>query len=161
VLRTGVVAVVVVLPLAGVVGWLVDGAAGLAGALLGVLIPAVFFAITVVTALITLRLSPGALGAVVLASWVAKLVLLIVALTLLDQWSGWSRPVFAVTFLVAVAGWLGLEAWMVLRTRQPYVTPVPSGSTATSPSTPTPRRGATHEPGPGVGKVQASHDRHT
>lgn len=161
VLRVGTIAVVLALPLAGLAGWAADGAAGAAGALLGVLIPAVFFAITVVTALITLRLSPGALGAVVLASWVAKLILLIVALTLIDQWSGWSRPVFGVSFLVAVAGWLGLEAWMVLRTRQPYVTPAPSGTTATQASDSRPSPGVAPGSETGVGKVQASHDRHS
>ncbi|MGA7688813.1 MAG: hypothetical protein WCA29_06245 [Jiangellales bacterium] len=126
VLRAGLIGVAVLAPVAALVGWLVDGSAGLAGALIGVLVPAAFFALTVVTALVTLHLSPGALGAVVLGSWVVKLVLFIVALSLLNMWDGWSRPVFGVTFMIAVLGWLALEAWMVISTKQPYVQPVRS-----------------------------------
>lgn len=124
VLRAGLVGVAVLAPVAAGIGWLVDGPAGLIGALIGVLVPAAFFALTVVTALVTLHLSPGALGAVVLGSWVVKLLLFILALSLLNMWDGWSRPVFGVTFMVAVIGWLALEAWMVVSTKQPYVQPV-------------------------------------
>jgi len=126
--------VAVAVPLAALVGWLVDGSAGLAGALIGVLVPAAFFGLTAVTALVTLRLSPGALGAVVLGSWVVKLAMLVVVFVLLDQWDGWSRTVFAVTFLIGVLASLGLEAYMVLRTQQPYVAPAASTSTSASDS---------------------------
>lgn len=141
VLRVGAVGVAVAMPLAALVGWLVDGSAGLLGAVMGVLIPAVFFGITVLTALVTLRLSPGALGVVVLSSWVAKLILLIVALSLANQSDAWSRPVFGVTFLLAVVAWLGLEAWLVLRTRTPYVHPQQSSPQA-EPSSPGSERSA-------------------
>lgn len=122
-LRVGGLGLLVLTPLAAGIGWAVDGSAGLAGALIGVLVPAVFFGLTAVTALVTLRLSPGALGAVVLGSWVVKLVLLIIVFSLLNRWEGWSRPVFAVTFLVCVIASLALEALMVIRTQQPYVQP--------------------------------------
>jgi len=125
-LRVGGIGVAVLIPVAAVVGWLVDGSAGLFGALIGVLVPAAFFGLTAVTALVTLRLSPGTLGAVVLGSWVVKLGALIGVFLLLDQWDGWSRPVFAATFLIGVLSSLALEASMVLRTQQPYVRPTPS-----------------------------------
>ena len=127
---------------------------------MGVLIPAAFFGLTVVTALVTLKLSPGALGAAVLASWVAKLILLIVALSLLNQWDGWSRPVFGVTFMIAVAGWLGLEAWMVVTTRQPYVQPVPSVPVTQATEGGDPLDGGASLRSSDVGSVRASHDRH-
>ena len=149
VLRVGALGVAIGLPVAAVAGWLVDGTAGLLGAVLGVAIPALFFGATVVLALVTIRLSPAALGLVVLVSWLVKLVLLVVALVLLDQSQAWSRPVFGVVFLLAVAGWLGLEAWLVLRTRQPYVSPSDASHRSGSPSA---------QPG-GVGSVRASHDR--
>lgn len=149
VLRVGALGLVVGLPIAAAAGWLVDGTAGLLGAVLGVAIPALFFGATVVLALVTIRLSPAALGMVVLVSWLVKLILLVVALVLLDQSEAWSRPVFGVVFLLAVAGWLGLEAWLVLRTRQPYVSPSGASHRPGSPSA---------QPG-GVGRVRASHDR--
>lgn len=122
-LRVGALGLLLLTPLAALIGWVVDGSAGLAGALIGVVVPGVFFGLTAVTALVTLRLSPGALGAVVLGSWVVKLVLLIIVFSLLNQWDGWSRPVFAVTFVVCVIASLALEALMVIRTQQPYVQP--------------------------------------
>ena len=110
---------------AAVVGWLVDGAAGVVGAALGVGIPLVFFGVTVLTALLTARLSPGAMGAVVLGSWVVKMAALIGVLVLIDGWDGWSRPVFFACFAISVPAWLGLEAWVVIKTRQPYTAPAP------------------------------------
>jgi hypothetical protein len=123
VLRLGLLGFAAAVPVVAAVGWWVDGTAGLLGALLGLVLPAAFFGVTAAVGLGTRHLSPGAMGAVVLASWLAKLVLLIVVLVIADQSSAWSRPVFAVVFLTATAAWLGLEAWLVLRTRQPYVVP--------------------------------------
>lgn len=138
VLRLGGVGFAAALPVVAAAGWLVDGSAGLLGALIGLAVPAVFFGITAVLALATTHLSPGAMGAVVLASWLAKLIVLVVVLVLLDQSQAWSRPVFGVVFLLAVAAWLTLEAWIVLRGRQPYVQP--------RPSVPAPDRGQVGEP---------------
>lgn len=155
-LRVALIALSVALPLALGVGWLVDGAAGLAGALLGLAIPVVFFGLTVLTAVLTARLSPGALGAVVLGSWVVKMVLLVVVLAVLDQAEGWSRPVFAVAFGLTVPAWLGLEAWIVVRTRQTYTAPVPGAPPVTRPTHPD-----AGEPVGGdsdVGRVRTSHD---
>lgn len=123
VLRVAVVGAVVLATVAALVGWAIDGQAGLLGALLGVGLPVAFFGVTVVTALVTLRLSPSAMGAVVLVSWMVKVVALIGVLALMDTSDAWSRPVFAVAFGVTVPAWLGLEAWMVIKTRQPYTAP--------------------------------------
>jgi hypothetical protein len=116
---------VVLLVVAAVAGWLVDGRAGVVGAVLGVGIPLVFFGVTVLTALLTARWSPGAMGAVVLGSWVVKMAALIAVLAWIDGWDGWSRPVFFVSFAITVPAWLGMEAWVVVKTRQPYTAPAP------------------------------------
>jgi hypothetical protein len=115
----------VLLVAAALVGWLVDGRAGVVGAALGVGIPLVFFGITVLTALLTARLTPAAMGAVVLGSWVVKMAALIGVLVLIDGWDGWSRPVFFVCFAISVPAWLALEVWVVVKTRQPYTAPAP------------------------------------
>jgi hypothetical protein len=150
-LRLGGIGFAAALPLVALAGWLVDGTAGLWGAVLGLAVPAFFFGATLVVALITVRLSPAQLGTVVMVSWLAKLILVVVVLVLLDQSQAWSRPVFGVVFMLSVAVWLGLEAWLVLRTRQPYVTPVPS----VRPRSP----GASSDGVLDVGSVRASHDR--
>jgi hypothetical protein len=123
--RLGGLGGLVLLAVAVAVGWLVDGRPGVVGAALGVGIPLVFFGVTVLTALLTSRLTPGAMGAVVLGSWVVKMAALIGVLALIDGWDGWSRPVFFVCFAVSVPAWLGLEAWVVVKTRQPYTAPAP------------------------------------
>jgi hypothetical protein len=124
-LRVGALGFAAALPVVALVGWLVDGSAGLLGAVIGLAVPAVFFGMTAAVARLTRNMSPGAMGAVVMASWLAKLIALIVVLVLADQSSAWSRPVFGVVFLLATAGWLALEAWIVVRARQPYVQPRP------------------------------------
>ncbi len=123
--RLGGVGGLALLVVAAVVGWLVDGRPGLVGAILGVGIPLVFFGVTVLTALLTSRWTPGAMGALVLGSWVVKMAALIGLLALIDGWDGWSRPVFFVCFAISVPAWLGLEAWVVVKTRQPYTAPAP------------------------------------
>jgi chromate transport protein ChrA len=124
VLRVAAVALLVAVPLALTAGWLVDGLAGLLGAALGLALPVSFFALTLVTALMTARLSPGVMGAVVLGSWAVKIILLLVALALMDQSQAWSRPVFAVAFGLTVPAWLAFEAVTVVRTRQQYTSSV-------------------------------------
>lgn len=143
VLRAAAVGAAVAVPLAGLVGWLAAGVPGLVGALAGVLIPVVFFGLTVLTAVLTARLSPTAMGTVVMVSWLVKMVGLIVVLALLDSAQGWSRPAFFVAFALAVPAWLGLEAWMVIKTRQTYTTP-PARHSSDSVD--------------GVGSVRGSHD---
>lgn len=118
------VAVAVATPIAVLVGWLVAGIAGVWAALLGLAIPVAFFGITSAIALATWRLGPQALGPTVLGSWLLKLVLLLGVLASLRGADFYSRGVFAAVFLVGVIGYLGLEAWVVLRARTPYVEPV-------------------------------------
>jgi hypothetical protein len=119
----GYVAAAVLLPVAGLVGWLVAGTPGLWGAVLGVAVPVVFLSVTGLVALATARMNVAALGATVLGSWVLKLVLLLAFLAVLRGATFYSRPVFFWAFLVSVAGYLMLEAAVVVRTRAPYVEP--------------------------------------
>ena len=73
-------------------------------------------------ALFTARLSPSTLGAAVLGSWLLKIVVLLVALIALDGRDFYSRGVFVV-FLLGTAGFLVVEAIVVVRTKVPYVEP--------------------------------------
>ena len=125
VLRVGLVALLVALPVALLVGWAIDGTAGLWGALIGMGIATAFFALTVGVALGTARLDVTALGAAVLGSWLVKMILLIVVLVLLRDADFYSRPVLFVTLLLATMGALVLEAVVVSRTRVPYTEPGP------------------------------------
>lgn len=121
----GALAALLALPLATVLGYLFAGVPGAWGALIGMAIPVVFFAITAVTALLTARLGPTTLGVAVLASWLLKIILLLVVLALLRKGEFYDRMALFVSLLIGTAGLLTLEAIVVSRTKVPYVEPVP------------------------------------
>jgi hypothetical protein len=121
VLRLAVLVLVIGVPVVAGIGALVGGAPAALGAALGLLLPLLFLGVTVAVALGTARMAPGALGAVVLGSWLVKLILLVAALALLDRSDAWSRPAFFTTFVLGVVGWLVVEGFVVVRTRVPYV----------------------------------------
>ncbi len=120
VLRVGLVASLVALPVAVVLGYAVAGASGAWGAAIGMGIAVGFFAITVGVALGTAGMGTTALGASVLGSWLIKMILLIVVLVLLRDADFYSRPVLFVALLLGTIGTLVLEALVVTRTQVPY-----------------------------------------
>lgn len=133
ILRTVLVwsgAVTAVLALAGaLVGYLVAGTTGLWSALVGVLVAAVFLAITGASILIANRWYGDALYvplffAIVLGGWILKFVVFIVALLLLrDQ--PWIEPtVFFVAVVVSVLASLVVDVVVLLRMRVPHVSDV-------------------------------------
>ena len=120
VLRIGLIASLVALPIAVLIGYLVAGASGAWGAAIGMGIAVAFFTITVGVALVTAGMDATALGASVLGSWLVKMVLLLVVLALLRDADFYSRPVLFVSLLVGTIGTLVLEALVVTRTQVPY-----------------------------------------
>jgi hypothetical protein len=133
ILRTVLVwsgAVTAVLAVAGaLVGYLVAGTTGLWSALVGVLVAAVFLAITGASILIANRWYGDALYvplffAIVLGGWILKFVVFIVALLLLrDQ--PWIEPaVFFVAVVVSVLASLVVDVVVLLRMRVPHVSDV-------------------------------------
>lgn len=125
VLRFGLIASLVALPVAVLIGFLVAGTAGAWGAAIGMGIAVGFFTITVAVALGTAGMDTTALGASVLGSWLVKMILLIVVLVLLRDADFYSRPVLFVSLLVGTIGTLVLEAVVVTRTQVPYTEPPP------------------------------------
>ena len=111
------------LALAGVGGWLVAGTPGVYGGVLGVGIPSAFFGITLAVALLTGRSSGTALGAVVLGSWLVKLIALVAVLAVLKPLEFYHRPVFGAVLLGWTAVLLGIEVRVIKSTRQMYVEP--------------------------------------
>jgi hypothetical protein len=66
VLRWGTLGSVVALAIAAALGYLLAGSEGLWGAVLGIAIPVVFYSITVVVAVVTVRVRPEVFGAAIL-----------------------------------------------------------------------------------------------
>lgn len=107
------------------VGLLVDGTAGLWGALLGAGLTIVFSGTTVLTMLKTAGSSPQMMAGVVLGGWVAKMVVLVAALAVLGQFDFYNKFIFAAVLLIGVMGSVGLDYRAVSKGRMPYVVPRP------------------------------------
>nr|WP_286186248.1 hypothetical protein [Sphaerisporangium cinnabarinum] len=105
------------------VGALVAGLPGVWGALLGVGVALVFSATTVWTMLRTVDASPTTTAAVVMASWLGKMVVLVAVLVVLRGMDFYDRWVFAGVLLVGVMGSAALDYRAVSRGRIPYVDP--------------------------------------
>lgn len=123
--RSGAAGAVVLAVLAAVLGLVVRGAPGLWGGVVGAAVAAGFVVFTAVAVLLSARLDPTAAGAVLLGSWIVKLLLLVVVLALLRGLTFYDRTTLGVTVLAATVGLLVLETLAVLRTRVPYVDPHP------------------------------------
>ncbi|MEY2635379.1 MAG: hypothetical protein RIS75_1319 [Actinomycetota bacterium] len=93
------------------------------GVALGGGIPWIFFGITTITALKTAGVSAEKLGAIVLGSWLLKIIALLAALAWLRGQDFYDRPIFFATFLIATIGLLVTEALISLKTKVPYVDP--------------------------------------
>ncbi|MEV0892759.1 hypothetical protein ACFWEJ_06975 [Promicromonospora sp. NPDC060204] len=109
--------------LGSLVGLLVAGLPGLWGALIGAALAAFFCATTVWSMLYTVGKGPAAMGAVVMGSWLAKMVVLIVVLVIITQFDFYDRVVLFVVLLLGAVGSALLDYRAVRNGRLPYVEP--------------------------------------
>jgi hypothetical protein len=124
--RLGAGALVVLAVLSAVVWTLVDGTPGLWGALMGAGIGGAFVLTTAIVVIATAHAAPQTTAAVLLGTWLLKLVVAIGVVAALDGFDFYSRPAFAVTIILALVVVLAGETWAVLKARAPYVEPVTS-----------------------------------
>ncbi len=124
--RYGAGGVVAVAVLASVIGGLAVGISGVWGALLGSAVGGGFVLFTVAVVLATAQSSPTTTAAVVMGTWLLKLVAVLVVLAVLRQFDFYDRTTLGVVVLCTVVGVLALETTAIVRTRTTYVDPVPS-----------------------------------
>lgn len=127
-LRDGAVLVGGVTVLGVGIGALVAGMPGVWGALIGAAIALVFSAATTLSMLRTSHASPGTMMAVVMGTWLGKLIVVIAVLAVLRGMDFYDRYVLAVVVAVAVIGSALLDYRAVARGHVPYVTPVTAGT---------------------------------
>jgi hypothetical protein len=111
---------------AGLVGLLLAGPGGLASGLIGALFAFLFLGLTIAGLMVSARLvtdvNPVPAIVVVLVGFVAKVVLFVVAMVALGH-QPWVQPmVLFVSLVVAVLGFLVLDAAVVMRARIPVGT---------------------------------------
>lgn len=105
------------------------GLPGVWGALLGAAVGGGFILFTAVVVLATARSEPTTMAAVLLGSWLLKLVLVIVVMLVLRGMDFYSRGTFVAVIALAVIGLLALETRAVLATKMTYVQPAPEART--------------------------------
>lgn len=122
-------AAVVLAIIAGVIGLLVDGTDGLWSGLLGVLLAALFLAITAISILIANRwygdpIYVQLFFAIVLGGWMLKLGVFIVVMILLSG-APWISPmVFFLSIVAGVALSLAVDVIVLTRMRLPNVSDI-------------------------------------
>lgn len=123
-LRQGALGLVVVLLVGLVAGWCVAGLAGVWGALIGGLIAGVFELATVVMVLLTRNLPPTTTLAVILGSWLLKILLVLVVVVAIKDLTFYDRGTFFAVLAGVFVVVLGAETRAIYKTRVPYVSPV-------------------------------------
>jgi hypothetical protein len=117
------------------VGWALAGPAGAWGSLIGVAVTLVFSGTTVVAMLKTADSDATTTAAVVMGSWLAKMLVVIVVLGVLRGQDFYDRPTLAVVLLLGVIGSAVLDYRAVQQARVPYVQTV-DRTRETNPGTP-------------------------
>jgi len=117
---------VVLLVVAGIIGWIVGERQGLVSAALGAVVAAVFMGLTAASLLVVDRANAGrpsivAVAGTVVGVFVVKMVIFVLLMLWLQS-QAWLAPgVFGVTAVVAVVGTLGIDVAAMATTRVPIV----------------------------------------
>jgi hypothetical protein len=128
-LKYGALLAVAIAVVMGVIGWIVSGGPGIAGALVGTAMAVVFLGITAASILLANRFSGsdmfvGAFFGIVLGSWLVKFVVFIV-LSLVLKGQPWIDPlILFISIVVGVVGSLLVDVIVVARSRVPYASDV-------------------------------------
>ncbi len=123
------------LVLAVAVGGLVARLPGVWGALIGWGLAVLFSTTTVVAMLRTGRSSPAGMAVVVMGTWLAKVLVVVVALALLRPLDFYSKPVLGAVLALGVLGSALLDYRAVTTGRVPYVEPGEPDGPGRSPRT--------------------------
>ena len=124
-LRDTLVLIVALAVVGLVVGSVAAGMPGVWGAVLGVAMTVIFSGTTVISMLKTAGASATTTAAVVLGSWLAKMLVLILALALLRQFDFYDKWLLGGVLMVGVIGAALVDFRAVAHGRVPYVVPGP------------------------------------
>lgn len=105
------------------VGLLINGAAGVLAAEVGVAVAALSGVTTQVAMSVGHRRAPHMMAAIVLGSWLLKMLIIVIVLLVLQGVDGFHKGLFAVFMLVGVFGTVVADLWAVRASRVPYVDP--------------------------------------
>ncbi len=121
-LRYGVGGLIVLVIVSAVAGSIVAGLPGLWGALIGSAIGGFFILTTAALVLFSAKLESGIQGMAMLASWIGKLLVVLIVIAVLKQFDFYSRGTLFLTVVAALLIVLGAETYGALRPRVPIMT---------------------------------------
>jgi hypothetical protein len=121
--RYGVLGLLALTVIASVIGWLVAELPGVWGALIGAAVGGGFILFTALGVLLTAKLPAITAGAVLLGTWLLKLILAIVVMALLKPLDFYSKGSLVLTIVFALIIVLGAETYGVVSQRALYVEP--------------------------------------
>ena len=98
-----------------------QGLPGIWGVLIGAAIAGGFLLVTVASVLLTAPTTPTTTGAVVLGTWLMKVIVVLMVLVLIRDLTFYSHVAFFVTLLVALIVVLATEAYGVITSRVTYL----------------------------------------
>ena len=120
-LKLSALLVVSVAAICSVIGFLVVGVDGLWTALIGSGIALVFTSLTVLSVLLGARLPLAGFYGLVLGGWLLKVVLFAVLMAALARMDFIHGPTLFFAIVLSVLGSLGIDSWVVLRSRIPTI----------------------------------------
>jgi ATP synthase protein I len=109
----------VMVVLSGILG----GAKGLIGAVLGVALVAVFFAISVLAVRRAARVSPQAMMVTALTTYIVKILILLLVVARFGNTTAFSGRLFGLTAIVCILVWSGAQVLWSMRLKVLYVEP--------------------------------------
>jgi len=101
----------------------VGGSKGLLGAVLGIALVAVFFAISVVAVGRAAKISPQAMMITAMTTYIAKILILIFFVVRFASSTTFNTRLFGLTAIVCILAWTASQVTWSLRLKIPYVEP--------------------------------------
>jgi ATP synthase protein I len=103
------------------------GTRGVVGALLGIGLVAVFFAISVLAVTRAARISPQAMMITALTTYLVKILLLLFFVLRFSDTTAFSTRLFGLTAVACILAWTFSQVLWSLRLKMPYVQPYGEG----------------------------------
>ncbi len=123
VLKSAAIPTLVVGVAAVVVAQLTAGGGGALGAVIGVLLVAVFFSISVVAVSYAARVSPQMMAIAAMVSYLVKVIVIMAMLVTFGDTTLWNPQVFAWSVVVCTIVWTAFEVRAFIKTKMLYVDP--------------------------------------
>jgi hypothetical protein len=121
VLKLGSLLIASIAVLGSVIGFFAAGLPGLFGSLAGAVIALIFVSLTAISVLVGSKLSLGGFYGVVLGGWILKLVLFVIAISVLKSIDGLNGVAVFATLVASVLGSLAVDGFVVTKSKIPAV----------------------------------------